>query len=307
MTPFSHDEKAALVERTHTIPLARQTQLLGISRTSLYYRPTVSERDLKNMEAIDRIYTDHPYYGSRRMRLALRDKYQLSIGRAHLRTLMRTMGLVAIYPKHRTTGSEPNTAHKKYPYLLNGVIAAYPNHIWGTDITYIPLRKGFCYLVAIIDWYSRYIVHWELSETLEIQFCLDNLARSLAVATPTIHNSDQGSHFTSPQYTGLLTAAGVSISMDGKGRCMDNIFTERLWRTIKYENVYLKSYATFEEAKAGLAEYMQFYNFERRHQSLEYQRPAELYKNEKTVPPGLNTLHSKPTDLSLSILSTFSV
>jgi len=281
--------------------------MLGISRTSIYYKPTVSERDIKTMEAIDRIYTAYPYYGSRRMRLALMDEYRIGIGRAHLRTLMRALCLEAIYPKRHNTGSEPNTMHTKYPYLLKGVVADYPNHIWGTDITYIPLRKGFCYLVAIIDWYSRYIVHWELSETMEIQFCLDNLTRSLAEATPTIHNSDQGSHFTSPQYTDLLVVAGVSISMDGKGRCMDNIFTERLWRTVKYEDLYLKSYASFAEVKAGLTEYLHFYNFERRHQSLGYKTPASVYGIKKTRPPEHKTLHIKSLDLSLSNFSTFPV
>ena len=183
------------------------------------------------MRAIDIEFTKCPFYGSRRMKVVLARDHQIDIGREHVIRLMRLMGLEALYPKQNT--SKPDHLHRVYPYLLGKLVAAYPNHIWGTDITYIRLSKGFCYLVAIIDWYSRYVVHWELSATLEIPFCLLNVRQALLTGVPTIHNSDQGSHFTSPQYIDLLKARDVAISMDGRGRCMDNIFTERLWRAGK--------------------------------------------------------------------------
>jgi putative transposase len=186
-----------------------------------------------------------------------------------------------------------------YPYLLTKLTAQYPNHIWGTDITYIRLAHGFCYLVAIIDWYSRYVVHWELSATLEIPFCLDNISHALLKGTPTIHNSDQGSHFTSPQYIDVLSAKDIAISMDGRGRCMDNIFTERLWRSVKYECVYLNEFTTIADARLALTNYFTFYNAERPHQALEYQTPASLYFAPKVLKE--NTL------LIPSTLSTFTV
>ena len=228
------------------------------------------------MNALDRVYTAHPFYGSRRIRVALGADHGIAIGRDHVRRLMRELGLEAIYPK-KTSGSEPDGEHKKYPYLLKNLPVVNPNQVWGTDITYIPLAKGFCYLVALIDWYSRYVVAWQVSETLRMDFCLENLGRALALATPDIHNSDQGSHFTSPAYTGILDAAGVAVSMDGRGRCMDNIFTERLWRTVKYEDVYIKSYATAGDAREGLDLYFPFYNKKRPHQSLDYRTPEEVY------------------------------
>jgi putative transposase len=190
---------------------------------------------------------------------------------------MRLMGLEAIYPKKGKNTSIANATHKKYPYLLKDIIAAYPNHIWGTDITYVRLETGWAYLVALLDWFSRYVIAWQLSETLEIEFCLENLQRALTVSIPDIHNSDQGSHFTSHYYTDLLTEKDIQISMDGRGRCMDNIFTERLWRTVKYENVYLKSYHDINEAQQGLTDYFQFYNHTRPHQSLENMTPAKVY------------------------------
>jgi len=255
------------------------------------------------MHALDEIYTKRPFYGSRRMRHELKHSYLVEIGRNHVRRLMRLMGLEAIYPKIRPHTSDPDGAHKIYPYLLGNLTATYPNHIWGTDITYIRLKDGFCYLVAIIDWYSRYVVNWELSSTLEIEFCLTNLTQALNRAVPSIHNSDQGSHFTSPRYTDLLTHANVQISMDGHGRCMDNIFTERLWRTVKYEEVYLKSYQTIEKARVGLASYFKFYNHERPHQSLDYKTPAEVYSsNKKPANAGC-----KMQSLNLSKLSTILV
>lgn len=273
----SHAERVALVDPLHEMSITHQAELLEISRASVYTKPFVSDADKILMDAIDRIYTDLPFYGSRRMKLELKDRFNLEAGRHKIRRLTSVMGLETTYPKPRTSTAHPGNAI--YPYLLGNVIADHPNHIWGTDITYIPLKSGFCYLVALLDWFSRYVVAWELSPTLEIEFCLTNIAQALRTAQPTIHNSDQGSHFTSPRYIDLLSTAGVKISMDGRGRCMDNIFTERLWRTVKYEDVYLKGYGSFSEVEAGLAAYFQFYNERRRHSSLENQTPATVYKN----------------------------
>jgi putative transposase len=227
------------------------------------------------MDMIDRIYTDYPFYGSRRIRNELKDRFQEYTGRDRIRRLMREMGIEAIYPKPKTSIAHPK--HKKYPYLLGGVTASFPNHIWGTDITYIRLEEGFAYLVALIDWYSRYVISWELSLSMETEFCLTALDRALQSAIPAIHNSDQGVQFTDKDYVALLLEKEIAVSMDGRGRCMDNIFTERLWRTVKYENVYLRSYRNIAEAREGLSEYFPFYNGKRRHQSLEYRTPEELY------------------------------
>ncbi len=196
------------------------------------------------------------------------------------------MGIQAVFPKQNT--SNPHPQDQKYPYLLKHITANEPNHIWGTDITYIRLNKGFCYLVALLDWYSRYVVAWKLSPTLEMDFCIENLELALRAAAPQIHNSDQGSHFTSPRYTGLLTSANVQISMDGRGRCMDNIFTERLWRTVKYEEVYLKDYQNYSHAEDSLHQYFKVYNNERLHSSLGYQTPAEIYY----APPLVTTINN---------------
>lgn len=233
-----------------------------------------SPEDLTLAAAVDRLYTAHPYYGTRRLMHVLNQE-GFDVGRKRIRSIMRLLGLEALYPKENT--SKPDHLHRVYPYLLRQLAIEYPNHVWGTDITYIRIANGFCYLVAILDWYSRYVVSWELSPTLEIPFCLNNIARALAIGTPAIHNSDQGSHFTSPQYTEPLIARDVAISMDGRGRCMDNIFTERLWRTVKYEDIYLKGYATIDDVRSGLTDYFHFYNEERPHQSLEYRTPASLY------------------------------
>jgi len=218
------------------------------------------------------------------MRYELNARYHIAMSREHVQRLMRVMGLAAIYPKRYKGLSAPDDQHKKYPYLLAGVTASFPNHIWGTDITYVRLETGFAYLVALLDWFSRYVIAWQLSANLEIEFCLENLERALKERSPLIHNSDQGSHFTSPRYTDLLTAKDIQISMDGRGRCMDNIFTERLWRTVKYENVYLKSYANYHEANTGLTDYFRFYNHTRPHQSLDNMTPAQAYfKNQSAI------------------------
>lgn len=249
------------------------------------------------MRAIDIEFTKCPFYGSRRMKAVLERDHDISICREHIVRLMRLMGLETLYPKHDT--SKPDHLHRVYPYLLSKLAAGYPDHIWGTDITYIRLTHGFCYLVAVIDWYSRYVVHWELSPTLEIPFCLDNITRALAVGTPSIHNSDQGSHFTSPQYTDILIAKNITISMDGKGRCLDNIFTERLWRSLKYECVYLHEFATIADARIAITNYFTFYNTDRPHQALDYQTPESLYYTK--------TLLNESAPLSLSNVSTITV
>ena len=274
---MTHHERKDLIERAHpTISISRQAALLDLSRASLYTTPKEDPRDKHIMDCIDRIYTKHPFLGSRKIRMALGDD-DIRICRDHVRRLMRVMGIEAIYPKKRFNTSQPDGTHQKYPYLLTNITASFPNHIWGTDITYVRLETGWAYLVALLDWFSRYVIAWRVSPNLEIEFCLENLERALTVNIPTIHNSDQGSHFTSPRYTDLLTTKGIQISMDGRGRCMDNIVTERLWRTAKYEDIYLKSYRDIAEAQHGLTEYFRFYNTGRKHQSLGYRTPTEVY------------------------------
>ena len=226
------------------------------------------------MRAIDEIYTQFPYYGSRRMTAQLK-RQGFSTSRPTVAKYMELMGIEAIYPKPNLSKSDPN--HKIYPYLLRGIEAAYPNHIWGVDITYIRMKGGFMYLTAFLDWYSRYVVSWELSDTLSEDFVILALKNALKVATPSIANSDQGSQFTGKAYLSLLLKHGIKISMDGRGRALDNIFTERLWRTVKYEDVYLKDYASPRELRAGLTEFFLRYNTERLHQSLNYKTPAQIY------------------------------
>lgn len=265
-----------MVERVGSaLSLKEQAALLCLSRSSLYYVPRPpSAREVGIKHRIDAIYTDCPFYGARKIARTLQEE-GVGIGRKTVRAYMQQMGLEAVYPKPNL--SKPAAEHRVYPYLLRGVKSAYPNHIWGIDITYIRLSQGWMYLVAILDWYSRYVVGWELEQTLEIGFVLACLDAALKAAQPQICNSDQGSHFTSPQYTARLEAAGVAISMDGRGRAMDNIFTERLWRTVKYEEVYLHDYASPKEARRGLSRYLSFYNEQRPHQSLDYRTPAAAY------------------------------
>jgi putative transposase len=229
----------------------------------------VSREELELRRQIDELYTEHPYYGSRRIAAIL------NVNRKTVQRLMREMGIQAIYPGPNL--SRRNHKQSVYPYLLNNVTASYPNHVWGIDITYIRLRHGWMYLVAIIDLYSRYIISWELSQTLEIDFVLTAVKRALSQGKPDIFNSDQGSHFTSPKYIELLKEANVQISMDGKNRAIDNIFIERFWRSLKYEDVYLKDYQTPREARIGITEYIRYYNYERPHQSLDYRIPSEFY------------------------------
>ena len=266
-----------MLERSGSdLTLAEQADLISVSRSSLYYVPRApSEWEVHIKHRIDVIYTDLPFYGSRRITNALQEE-GFDIGRDAVRQFMREMGIEAIYPKPNL--SNPAPENKVYPYLLRGVTSAYPNHIWGIDVTYIRLQRGWMYLVAILDWYSRYIVSWELSETLEIEFVLTCVDRALAGAAPTIFNSDQGSHFTSPQCVDRVIKSGARVSMDGRGRAMDNIFTERLWRTVKYEHVYLNDYAVPREARQGIGRYLHFYCNDRPHQSLGYRRPVEVYR-----------------------------
>lgn len=226
------------------------------------------------MELIDREYTAHPFYGTRRMRVMLIEK-GYSVNRKRVMRLMDLMGLEAIYPKRNL--SKATEEDRKYPYLLKGVKICAPNHVWGTDITYIPVRSGFLYLVAIMDWYTRYVLAWQLSNTLDVGFCVAALKGALEKGRPEIFNSDQGSQFTSREFTNMLIGNDISISMDGKGRAFDNIFVERLWRTIKYEEVYIKKYETGLEANQGLRAYMNFYNNERPHQALDYRTPRAVY------------------------------
>jgi len=249
--------------------------LLGVNRSAVYYEPVpASEEDLEWMGLIDRQYLATPFYGTRRMAVAL-DRMGHPVNRKRVQRLMRTMGLEAIYPHPKT--SERAAGHKVYPYLLRGLAITRSNHVWATDITYIPMSRGFLYLVAIMDWASRYVLSWRLSNTLDAEFCVAALEMALAHGRPEIFNSDQGSQFTSKGFTDLLLDADVRISMDGKGRCMDNVFVERLWRSLKYEEVYLKAYSTVAEAQTGIGSYMRFFNEERPHQAFDYRTPKEVF------------------------------
>lgn len=279
-------DKRSFIDRSGTSPsIIRQADLLDVPRSTLYYSPVVDRHDIEIMNAIDAIYTKCPFYGTRNIRYELQTSHGLSACREHIARLMRVMGIEAIYPKpKREYTSQPSKEHVIYPHLLKHLIITHPNQVWGTDITYVRLAQGFAYLVALMDWYSRYVIAWRLSETLQEQFCLDNLNHALTIGVPGVHNSDQGSHYTSPQYTDILNAHEIQISMDGKGRCMDNIFTERLWRTVKYENIYLRSYQDVREARSGLSEYFTFYNTRRPHQALDMKTPYELYHGSKPSP-----------------------
>ena len=276
MTP---DERRNLIEKDNDdITVKRQCELLDIPRSTLYYRPVgVSEEDKHVMDIIDTVYTDHPFYGNRRIKEELNQTYHIDIGREKVRTLMRIMDICALYPKKNL--SLGNAQHTIYPYLLRNLAIEKPNQVWSTDITYIPLKEGFAYLIAVIDWYSRYVISWKVSNTLEMDFCLECLEEALSTGIPDIFNTDQGSHFTSPRFTGILEANGIRISMDGHGRYLDNIFIERLWRSVKQENIYLSAYVNVLETRLGLQEYFSFYNTKRRHQSLAYKTPQEIFNS----------------------------
>jgi len=260
------------------IPVIRQAELLGIARSTVYYKSTLDEYNLMLMHLIDEQYTKTPFYGSRRMREALRRK-GYKVNRKRMQRLMRLMGIEAIYPKRNL--SKPHPDHKIYPYLLRNKVIREVNQVWGADITYVRMRYGWLYLVAIMDWMSRYVLSWEISTTLEVDFCIRALERALSIADPEIFNSDQGSQFTSLVFLKQLEQRNIQISMDGRGRAIDNTFTERLWRSLKYEEVYINDYESVRDAKEGIKRYMSFYNWERPHQSLSYKTPAEVYFDEK--------------------------
>jgi putative transposase len=249
---------------------------LGLNRSGWYYKPVpLSELDRTLMNLLDEQYTRTPFYGVRNMTTYLRDKGYW-VGKDHVRTLLRKMGLVAVFPKPNL--SKPHPENRIFPYLLRDLEILRPNQVWCADITYIRLRFGFAYLVAIIDWYSRYVLSWRLSNSLEADFCVEALQEAIArYGVPDVFNTDQGTQFTSQEFIGVLAGHNISISMDGRGRCLDNIFVERLWRSVKYENVYLKGYQTIPEARAGLTEYFEFYNKERYHQSLDNKTPWWVY------------------------------
>jgi putative transposase len=275
--PSSAESRRAMVEPGHPrLAIQRQCELLGLPRSSYYYQPaTESEEDLRLMRLIDEHYLKYPFYGSRRMTAWLQEDLGEEVNRKRVRRLMRRMGLEAIYPKPRL--SVAGRHHQVYPYLLRGVRIDRPDQVWSTDITYLPLKHGFMYLAATIDWYSRYVIAWRLSNTLDGDFCLEMLEEALGRGRPEIFNTDQGAQFTAQAWTGRLEAAGVQVSMDGKGRCLDNVFVERLWRSLKYEDVYPNCYEDVPGLRAGLVRYLGFYNDQRRHQALDYRTPAEVY------------------------------
>jgi putative transposase len=275
---MSRAQRRAMVERVNPVlPVSQQCRLLAVSRAAVYRKPAeVSAEDLALMALIDRQYLARPYYGSRRMAAWLATQGHI-VNRKRIQRLMRLLGLVAIDQRPNT--SKPAAAHKVYPYLLGGIAIEWVNQVWCSDVTYIPMAKGFLYLVVIIDWMSRAVLAWRLSNTLTADFCVEALEEALVrYGRPEIFNTDQGSQFTSADFTGTLKRHGVMISMDGKGRCMDNIFVERLWRSLKYEEVYLNAYASVAEAKAGIGGWLSFYNNERQHQSLGYRTPRQIYQ-----------------------------
>jgi len=265
-----------MVEPEHaTLSIRRQCQLLGLSRATYYYTPAQeSAENLALMRRIDAQYLKTPFYGYPRMTAYLRDAgYRINPKR--IARLMQVMGLQALMPRPRTTRAEPG--HKVYPYLLRGLSIERPNQVWSTDITYVPMHRGFMYLVAVMDWYSRYVLAWELSNTLDGQFCLAVLEQALTCGMPEIFNTDQGVQFTAQAFTARLEQAQIRVSMDGRGRALDNVFIERLWRTVKYEEVYLHDYATVADLEQSLERYFQFYNQERPHQSLNYATPVKVH------------------------------
>jgi putative transposase len=264
-----------MVDENDPLSISQQCQILNIGRTSHYYRPEISKANLELMRQIDELFTEDPSRGTRRIRAALRRR-GVNIGRSKVRRLMDRMGLSAIYCRVNLSKCAPG--HKKYPYLLRGVKVTRVNQVWSTDITYIRLRNGFVYLTAVIDWYSRYVLAWRLSTTLETAFCKEALEEALAkYGKPEIFNTDQGSQFTSEEFTGVLQKHSTAISMDGRGRALDNVFVERLWRTVKYENVFLNDYGSVAECYNGLSAFFERYNTRREHQALDYQYPAEVY------------------------------
>jgi len=272
-----------MIDRTHSLPVTQQCQLLDLARSSVYYQPTgVSDEDLRLMRRIDEMHLQRPFYGSRRIRDWLQDE-GFPVNRKRVQRLMRQMGIMALYPKANT--SRPGKGHKIYPYLLRGLDIDRSNQVWAADICYVPMARGFVYVVAIMDWYSRKVLAWRVSNTMDADFCVEALEEAIRRhGAPEIFNTDQGAQFTSEVFTCVLKAAGIRISMDGKGRWVDNVFVERLWRSLKYEEVYLKAYETVAEARQGMTNYFRFYNRERRHQGLDRQTPDQVYEGSMMWP-----------------------
>jgi putative transposase len=265
-----------LVEPDHPhLSVRQQCALLGLCRSSLYYEAAQeTAENLRLMRRIDREYTAHPFLGSRRLTKWLQEQGEV-VNRKRVQRLMRRMGLEAIYPKPKLSAA--GRGHRIYPYLLRNVRIERPDQVWSTDITYVPLASGFMYLAAILDWFSRHVLAWRLSNTLDGSFCLEMLDEALRRGRPEVFNTDQGVQFTAQAWTGRLGSAGVAVSMDGRGRCLDNVFVERLWRTVKYEDIYLWRYETVPQLQQGLGRYFRYYNEERLHQALDYRTPAAVY------------------------------
>jgi putative transposase len=277
-------ERKQKLDRQHGLPISRQCSVLDVSRSSAYRKSAfVNDDDAELMRLLDELHLRHPFKGSRRLRDDLWDQHSLQINRKRVQRLMRLMGLRALCPGTRTT--RPDRQHKIYPYLLRDLTIDRANQVWCADITYIPMRKGFLYLVAVMDWHSRKVLSWRLSNSLDTTPCIEALEQALAThGAPDIFNTDQGSQFTSECFTEVLKAHGIQISMDGRGRWMDNVFIERLWRSLKYEEVYLKAYDTVARARQGIADWMDFYNQQRRHASLNRMTPEQVYYD---LPSGL--------------------
>ncbi len=271
-----------MIDRTHALPIKRQAEALGIARSTVYALPgPIPERDLQLMKRMDRLHLEMPFAGARMLRDLLAQE-GLEVGRKHVATLMRHMGIEALYRKPRTTRKHPQ--HRVYPYLLRGLPIDRPNQVWAMDLTYIPMARGFVYLVAVLDWYSRKVLSWRVSITMDVHFCLEALEEAIALyGPPEIMNTDQGSQFTSQAFTDMLKEHGIRISMDGKGAWRDNVFIERLWRSVKYEEVYLHAYDTVSDSKIGLARYFDLYNRRRPHSSLKRQTPDQVYFSQQPL------------------------
>jgi putative transposase len=275
--PAVADLKRPLIDQCNDhLSIRRQCELLGLNRSSYYLPPaTESAENLRLMRLIDEQFLKTPFYGSRKMTIAL-ERSGETVNRKRVQRLMALMGLEAVFPRPRTT--IPASDARVYPYLLRDRVLTHVNEVWSSDITYVPIRHGFMYLTAVIDWFSRYVLSWRLSNTLEGRFCLEALDEALSLGRPEIFNTDQGSQFTAQEYTDRLEEAGIAVSRDGRGRALDNVFVERLWRSVKYEDIYIKGYELVPELELGLRSYFWFYNEERPHQSLDYQTPGEVYR-----------------------------
>jgi putative transposase len=273
-----------MIDRGHALSVVKQAEIVGIARSTVYYLPRpVSAADLALMKQIDALHTEHPFAGSRMLRDLLAAEGS-KIGRRHVKTLMRRMGIEALYRRPRTTKPEPG--HKIFPYLLRGVAVERANQVWAMDITYIPMAKGFVYLAAVIDWFSRRVLSWRVSITMEAAFCVETLEDALSKhGKPNIFNTDQGSQFTCPAFTDVLATRDIKISMDGKGAWRDNVFVERLWRSVKHEEVYLRAYDSVREARERLGSYLDWYNRRRPHSSLDGRTPDQAYFDQQTTPP----------------------